>query len=481
MHPVDAHDTLIGITPGMATPVFAPLVWTPALPRCEAVVIIPAKDEAASIRGTLHALAKQRDLSGRPLDHARYEVILLCNNCTDDTAYHARDFARVWPSFALHVVEIALTPPDANVGHARRLLMDEASRRLHALGTPRGVILSTDADTRVAPTWVAAMLATMRAGADAVGGRIVTELAGRATMPPALRLRYLRDAAYQYFAAELEACLDPVPHDPWPRHHQHFGANMAVTAAMYRRVGGLPRVPVLEDVALYDALLRVDARVRHTPAARVVTSARRVGRAERGMANTLARWESLGEAPPALKVETVVTLETRFRARSRLRALWGGMQRGYPPGGDEIAVTARDFAVEPGWLTAALRGSETFGTLHEATVARCGEESRWVAPAPVDVAEAVVGLRARLSAWRTARWRELAIRQPLPEVEAIRRRPLTDVVLETGPLPLLKLPVNGIPIEGALGDAWRPVDEEQMPPRFEVRHYPRPRPRQIAR
>ena len=39
------------------------------------------------------------------------------------------------------------------------------------------------------------------------------------------------------------ALLDSVFHDPWPRHYQHFGASLAVTADAYRRAGGLPPVP----------------------------------------------------------------------------------------------------------------------------------------------------------------------------------------------------------------------------------------------
>ena len=50
-------------------------------------------------------------------------------------------------------------------------------------------------------------------------------------------------------------------------------SEMAVTVGAYRRVGGIPPLPSLEDVALYDALRAVNARIRHSPAVRVVTSA----------------------------------------------------------------------------------------------------------------------------------------------------------------------------------------------------------------
>ena len=50
--------------------------------------------------------------------------------------------------------------------------MDAACERLHAVGRPHGLIASTDADTRVAPDWLARQLEFARGGARAIGGRI---------------------------------------------------------------------------------------------------------------------------------------------------------------------------------------------------------------------------------------------------------------------------------------------------------------------
>lgn len=479
-----ARDTLVGTAPihgvaafALGATTFAPLVQTPSHPRCEAVVIVPAKNEAAGIRAMLHALVKQRDLAGRPLDHARYEVILLANNCTDRTAYHARDFARVWPAFALRVVEITLPPGQANVGTARRLLMDEAYRRLRALGKPGGAILSTDADSRVSPTWVAANLDALARGADAVGGRILTDPAEYDALRPALRLRYLRDNVYQLLMAELEACVSPIAWDPWPRHHQHFGASLALTARTYERVGGLPRVPNLEDVALVRALWKVDARIRHTPAVRITTSARRAGRAEKGLSELLAQWECKGTALPVQRVDSLPALEARFVRQGKLYALWHGARRGYAPDGETLAAVAHAFAVEVGWLSGALREGMGWGMLHANTLARRNAEGRWIAPKQVPVTEAIPALRARLAPWREAEMRRLALAAPLPQVEAVRRRPLSDLMIETGAFPRLEQPMNGVAVQDTLRDLRRPVDEEQLPPRFEVRDHRRPRPR----
>lgn len=95
------------------------------------------------------------------------------------------------------------------------------------------------------------------------GRRILTEINERALLP--LRRIQLRDAAYRQLCVCLEDLLDPTPADPWPRHHQHFGASLALTTRACRRVGGLPEVRFLEDKALCQALRRHDLVLRHSP------------------------------------------------------------------------------------------------------------------------------------------------------------------------------------------------------------------------
>ena len=133
-----------------------PLVALSPLSRCEVCIILPARDESARIEKCLLALARQIDLRGFQMPSDRYEVIVLANNCRDRTASLARAFGLRHPGFILHVVEMKLPPERSFVGCARKLLMDEACRRLLALGRTKGVIASTDADSFVEPTWVAA-------------------------------------------------------------------------------------------------------------------------------------------------------------------------------------------------------------------------------------------------------------------------------------------------------------------------------------
>lgn len=362
-----------------------PLVLTPPLPNCEVCVIIPIRDEAETLVETLSALANQIDLNGERLEPDCYEIILLVNNCQDESAAIARKFASRHSSLALHVVEITLSAPEAHVGKARRLLMDEAYRRLMLLRS-RGILASTDGDTRVSPTWIAATLQAVAQGAEVVGGRILMDPRDRAALDPETRRAHLREVSYRHLIAELETYLDPNPSDPWPRHYQHWGGSLAVTAEIYERAGRLPVVRSLEDIAFYRALVRVDARIRHSPAVQVVTSGRQTGRSETGLASQLRVWQEMGSQHQPCWVESAAAIETRFRSRQRLRQLWqrlkikSQLSNGEPLNSlvlvsqpleedhsfqAEVNSLAAQLGIPKDWLTNQLSGSTYFGQLLE--------------------------------------------------------------------------------------------------------------------
>ena len=98
------------------------------------------------------------------------------------------------------------------------------------LGRPDGVIVSTDADSFADPGWLAGIMREIDAGADAVGGRIVADPDERLLLHPSAELTYLRQVAYDFLIAELEDLIDPDPFDRFPRHANHIGASLAITA-----------------------------------------------------------------------------------------------------------------------------------------------------------------------------------------------------------------------------------------------------------
>lgn len=301
-----------------------PLVPGYPNPGCQTTVIIPARNEEAILPRTLDALRRQVDLRGQPLDPASFEVILLLNNCTDRSEEVAECYRSAHPEFPLHVAARTFSRHKAHVGTARRMLMDTAYSRLQRSTYLPAAILSTDADTVVAPDWIARNLQALAEGADVVGGVIHL-------MPEdldALRLHdhgtflfYQRDREFHRLAAHLESFLDPDPADPWPRHLEHFGASLACTPAIYALSGGLPPIQHLEDVAFIDALRKVGARIRHCPQVHIFTSARLRGRAQVGLSGQLREWHQMSLNGDEHILDSAEWVEHRFRSVAALRRL----------------------------------------------------------------------------------------------------------------------------------------------------------------
>jgi hypothetical protein len=375
-----------------------PLVAQPPLRTCEVCVILPARDEGGRIEKCLLALVHQIDVRRVPINPGRYEVIVLANNCRDDTAALARAFGRRHPQLALHVVVLHFSPEKSFVGFARKLLMDEAYRRFHLLGRPQGIIASTDADTFVEPTWLAGILQEIDAGADAVGGRIVADPSERLLLHPSAERTYLRQVAYGFLLAELEHLIDPDPFDPFPRHPNHNGASLAITAATYVRIGGLPDVPEEEDSALYKAIIRSGARFRHSLGVRATTSARLDGRVEHGFSAGLRLFSNLEQCSPSLLVENVSASEVRLRARRTVRELWQEVQVKRTLSASQVEPVARLLAISPSWLSHEITRPQPWGQLVERIDLRQTTEGEWERIWPKMFLErAIAGLRIRVS------------------------------------------------------------------------------------
>jgi GT2 family glycosyltransferase len=159
------------------------------------------------------------------------------------------------------------------------LLADEAARRgvgPHALvrhGSPwrlalekagkvDGYLLTTDADSRVAPDWIVRQHVAFARGADAVAGIVYDDPAKFRRLPARLRRRGRLEARYSWLLTEIEARLNPDPDDPRPRHTMAAGASLGVRLPWYRRVGGIPMLACGEDRELVSRLAAAGARVR---------------------------------------------------------------------------------------------------------------------------------------------------------------------------------------------------------------------------
>jgi len=279
-------------------------------PARPVAIAVPARDEAERIAACLAALDAAAAFVPGPVT-----VVVLVNNSRDATARVAREFAA--RDVRIVVVETVLPPAQAHAGGARRAAMDRAAAVLPA----DGVVMTTDADSRVDADWIAANLAELRR-ADAVAGVVTFDAATFAALPP------LPVRALEWRLAELHAQLadliDPRPYDPWPSHLWAWGASLALTRAAYDRVGGCPLVPLAEDRALAAAVERADLRLRHSHAPVVFTSARREGRATGGFADLLRDYCADGTTLCDAALEPTADLVRRLARRAALRGAFAG-------------------------------------------------------------------------------------------------------------------------------------------------------------
>jgi glycosyltransferase involved in cell wall biosynthesis len=270
----------------------------PPAAAVRAVVVVPARDEELWIGRCLDALAAQVEV-----DPGDFEVIVVLDACEDGTAAEveaarrriagpADEDAPGGPPLDLgstgprgpdvHTV----SGPGQGAGPARAIGMDVGCARLESLGRADGLLASTDADSRVAPDWIARQLEAIAAGAEAIGGEVTLDPAEAAALPDGVLARREADLAARTREAAARG----------PADHAHFsGASLGVTPGAYRRAGGMAWMAALEDQELEDRLAAAGVAIHRLRPVSVVTAARTEGRAERGLARDLelARW--LGE------------------------------------------------------------------------------------------------------------------------------------------------------------------------------------------
>jgi len=213
-------------------------------------IVIPAHNEEGRIAASVAAAnvaAHHAKLAGEAA-----EVVVVLDDCDDATGVlAARSGART------------LSLRGRNVGFARAA----GAAALLAMGARW--LAFTDADTRVAPGWLADQISL---GADAVCGTVdVDDWAD-----------YGNDAVWmrEHFIAA---------YDDRDGHGHIHGANLGVSAHAYRRAGGFRHLACDEDKQLVHSLEASGARIAWCAAPRVTTSARRDVRATGGFGTTLAR------------------------------------------------------------------------------------------------------------------------------------------------------------------------------------------------
>jgi hypothetical protein len=299
------------------------------------VIALPVKNEARHIAACLLALGEHQTIPAS-------RIVLMLNDCTDGTSDIVRQLV---PSLTVPVDILlhAFPPGLGSAGYARHLAMEHAAHGMRNHGTENGVLLTTDADSRVPPEWIAANLYHIRAGADAVAGRAVIDPVDARLIPQRLHDDDALECVYSDLLDEIATLVDPTPWDPWPRHTEHSGASIAVTWDAYRRAGGMPMTPLGEDREFFRALDCIDAKVRHAPDVAVVVSGRTQGRAAGGMADTIRRRLERPDAFLDDRLEPPADVLRRAHLRRSLRMAWlGGAEtvEGLAPLANALALPA---------------------------------------------------------------------------------------------------------------------------------------------
>lgn len=233
-------------------------------------VVVPAKNEEASIAVCLRALLASADALAQARPEIEVRIVCVADDCADATERIARDLAAEDARVRVLAVEFG------TVGRTRRAGCEEilgwAGRDPQRLW-----MATTDADSLVPPAWLRWQVETAEEGWDLLVGTVVPDERG---VP-----------GEQGPPAELIARWHEL-HDLTDGHACVFGANLGFRASAYLAAGGFAPLSSGEDVRLVEDIAATGARVARLDGERVLTSARRHGRVLDGFSTYLRDLET---------------------------------------------------------------------------------------------------------------------------------------------------------------------------------------------
>jgi cellulose synthase/poly-beta-1,6-N-acetylglucosamine synthase-like glycosyltransferase len=219
-------------------------------------VIVPAQNEEATMKRCIQSIIAAADHSG--LGNSLW-IVVVADACTDGTARIAR---RELGTFG-RVLECNVR----SAGSARKLGVEAVLERFHGVDPHSIWLANTDADTSVPVDWIDIHLAFADDGVTGVAGIVRLNADGCVK-------------AHEIYRATYHIQSDGT--------HTHVhGANIAVRADAYLDVGGWRDLALSEDHCLWGRLRSRGWRVSSPARSVVLTSARLVGRARGGFADTL--------------------------------------------------------------------------------------------------------------------------------------------------------------------------------------------------
>jgi glycosyltransferase involved in cell wall biosynthesis len=218
-------------------------------------VVIPAQNEESTIEHCIGSVLASLIKAGIE----RRWVVVVADSCTDRTVERARRALQG----AGEVVIMQLR----SAGAARREGVARVLQHWRDIDSSQIWLANTDADTYVSEEWIAVQLAFAEEGVTAVAGIVHLEAGGSAAVHEVYRTTYLTAADGTHT-------------------HVH-GANLSVRADAYEDVGGWSNLALAEDHCLWGRLRHRGWRITSPVSSVVTTSARLLGRASGGFADTL--------------------------------------------------------------------------------------------------------------------------------------------------------------------------------------------------
>lgn len=225
------------------------------------LVVLPARDEEEEVGGALRAVAQAAARAGVPVT-----VVTVRHRCTDGTTGVAQEVASAHPD----VSWVAVESDAATLGEARAEGVAAGAAAYPDLQPTQVWVASTDADSRVPEGWLAVQRELADGGVDLVLGTV--ELRSG-----------VGGCGWRHQIAE--------------EHTTPHGANLGVRLSAYLAAGGFPATGTGEDAALVHAVRDGErpAPWASTDRVRVLTSDRREGHVDGGLARFLRRLDDAVE------------------------------------------------------------------------------------------------------------------------------------------------------------------------------------------
>jgi cellulose synthase/poly-beta-1,6-N-acetylglucosamine synthase-like glycosyltransferase len=218
-------------------------------------IVVPAQNEEASIESCIESIRRSCETA----QLRNHWIVVVADSCSDNTLPRARG--------AVHGAGEVLECAVRSAGSARRLGVDAVLAHFRGQDLRHIWLANTDADTIVPRDWITVQLRLADTGIAAVAGIVKLEEAGSPAAHELYRTTYMTS--------------------PDGTHGHVHGANLALRADAYVDAGGWAHRALAEDHCLWERLKHRGWQLSSPVSSSVVTSARLVGRARGGFADTL--------------------------------------------------------------------------------------------------------------------------------------------------------------------------------------------------